>query len=235
MIVYVNGDSHSAGAEAVNSYSFAEDDGLFYGLGRQPHPDNERASYGCELANCLNAILYCDAESAASNSRIMRTARAWMQQQSSQVLADTFMVLQWSTWEREEWLHNNVWYQVNASGIDDVPEELQQQYKQYVANVDWNVCRQHAHDKIWQFHQELDQTGIKHVMFNGNNHFDGITKQHNWGGSYMHPYSANMTYDSVLKNNGFSTVNPNSWHFGAQAHCFWAEHVLQYIKSNNLL
>ena len=58
MILYVNGDSHAAAAEAVNPYSWAEDDGLYYGLGQQPHPDNERVSFGCEIANSLNAILY---------------------------------------------------------------------------------------------------------------------------------------------------------------------------------
>ena len=72
MILYVNGDSHSAGAEAVNDYCFAEDDPFYYALGRIPHPDNERASYGCNIANELFAILHCDAESASSNSRIIR-------------------------------------------------------------------------------------------------------------------------------------------------------------------
>ena len=62
MILYVNGDSHAAAAEAVNPHAWAQDDGLFYGLGRMPHPDNERASFGCELANWLKAILYLDAQ-----------------------------------------------------------------------------------------------------------------------------------------------------------------------------
>ena len=35
------------------------------------------------------------------------------------------IVMQWSTWEREEWLHNGIYYQVGASGIDDVPQDLQ--------------------------------------------------------------------------------------------------------------
>ena len=235
-MLYVNGDSHSAGAEAVNSFAFAEDDGLFYGLGRQPHPDNERASYGCELANWLGDILYCDAESAASNARIMRTTRAWIQQQPAQVLNDTFMVLQWSTWEREEWQdQDGTYFQVNASGMDQVPEYMQQRYKNYVANVDWNQSRLQAHQVIWDFHQELVQSNIRHVMFNGNNHFEGMSQLYNWGTAYMHPYDSQQTYNQVLRNNGFCTVNPESWHFGADAHCFWAQHVLQYIKSNNLI
>ena len=30
MILYVNGDSHTAAAEAVNPYAFAEDDGQYF-------------------------------------------------------------------------------------------------------------------------------------------------------------------------------------------------------------
>lgn len=234
MILYVNGDSHAAAAEAVNPHAFAEDDGMYWGLGRKPHPDNERASFGCELANWLHAILYLDAESASSNARILRTTREWINNNPDR-LSDTFMLIQWSTWEREEWTHDGKTYQVNASGIDDVPEELQDRYKQFVIDVDWNQCRQRAHDEIWEFHQELKNLNIRHLMFNGNNHFDGIEHLRDWNACYISPYSQTETYDSVLKNNGFKTVNANSWHFGDDAHCFWAEYLLQYIKTNQLL
>jgi hypothetical protein len=145
------------------------------------------------------------------------------------------MVIQWTTWEREEWWYEGHDFQVNASGIDDIPEALQQRYKQFVVDVDWEKCRQRAHNEIWEFHQELEAQEIRHVMFNGNSHFDGIADQKAWGSCYMHPYAANMTYDSVLRSNGFKTVNPDSWHFGPDAHCYWAEYVLQYIKRNQLL
>ena len=234
MILYVNGDSHAAAAEAVNPHAWAIDDGMFWGLGKQPHPDNERVSFGCELANWLNAILYLDAQAGCSNTRIMRTTREWIENNPDAV-KDCFMVIQWTTWEREEWWHEGNDIQVNASGIDEVPEDLQQRYKQFIIDVDWEECRQRAHNKIWEFHQELKAQGIRHVMFNGNSHFGGITDQKDWGTSYMHPYNAQMTYDSVLKNKEFKTVNPNSWHFGPNAHCYWAEYMLQYINDNNLI
>ena len=233
MILYVNGDSHAAAAEAVNSHSWAEDDGLYWGLGQQPHPDNERVSFGCEMANWLNAILYLDAQAGGSNARIIRTTRSWLHEQINH--ADVFVVLQWSTWERQEWLHEDTWYQVNASGIDTVPLVFAERYRDFVTNTNWDQAQQQAHDEIWQFHNELKLNGVRHVMFNGNNHFGKITQTRDWNGCYMSPYDADQTYDCVLKNNGFRTVNPNSWHFGANAHCFWAEHVLQYINDNNLI
>jgi hypothetical protein len=234
MILYVNGDSHAAAAEAVVPHSWAKDDGFFWGLGRRPHPENERASFGCEIANQLYAILQCDAQAGCSNTRIMRTTRDWIRDNPNAV-KDTFMIVQWTTWEREEWWHEGHDFQVNASGIDDVPKVLQERYKQFVVNIDWAECRQRAHEEIWAFHNELKNQDVRHLMFNGNNHFGDIVNQYDWGTSYMHPYSAEMTYDSVLRSNDFKTVNPKSWHFGADAHCFWGNYLLQYMHDHNLL
>lgn len=234
MILYVNGDSHAAAAECVNPHAWAEDDGMYWGLGQQPHPDNLRASFGCELANQLNAILVCDAQAGCSNDRIIRTTREWIEQNADS-LQDTFMVIQWSTWEREEWLHDKTYYQVGASGLDHVPQELQEQYRHFIVGLDWTEKTRQAHDQIWRFHQELESQNIRHVMFNGNNHFAEAQNRMDWGSNYIRPYDPDHTYDRVLKNNGFQTVNPASWHFGSAAHCFWAEYLLQYITENKLL
>ena len=233
MILYVNGDSHAAAAECVNPHAWACDDAMFWGLGKEPHPDNERASFGCELANWLHAILYLDAQAGGSNARIMRTTRAWLAQQ--QKLDDVFVVVQWSTWERQEWFYNNDWWQVNASGADQVAIELATKYKEFVASIDWAQVTQQAHQDIWQFHNELNAQGVRHVMFNGNSHFEGIDQQLDWGANYIGPYDHTKTYDFVLRQQGFSTVKPESWHFGEDAHCFWGEYLLQYIKTNQLL
>ena len=233
MILYVNGDSHAAAAEAVNPHAWASDDGLYWGLGQQPHPDNERVSFGCELANWLNAILYLDAQAGGSNARIIRTTRSWLKQQNN--IDDIFVVIQWSTWERQEWFYQGQWWQVNASGLDHLPTELQEQYRDFVVGVDWKEATESAHRIIWEFHKELTMQGVRHLFFNGNNHFDTIQNRRDWKNCYIGPYEPSQTYDSVLKNNGFSTVNPDSWHFGPDAHCFWGEYLLQYINDNNLL
>lgn len=234
MILYVNGDSHAAAAECVNSHAWAMDDGLYWGLGQRPHPDNERASFGCELANLLNAVLVCEAQAGCSNNRIIRTTRDWIERNRSN-LSDAFLVIQWSTWEREEWLYKDVYYQVGASGTDSVPVALQEQYRHFIVGLDWAEKTRQAHDQIWRFHQELVDLGIRHVMFNGNNNFGQSQNRMNWNGHYIRPYDTESTYDSVLKNNGFNTVTSESWHFGPQAHCFWAKYLLQYITDNKLL
>ena len=234
MIVYVNGDSHSAAAEAVNPHAFAEDDPLYWGLGRQPHPDNLRASYGCELANQLGAILVCDAESAASNTRIMRTTRQWLLENPT-AYRDGLVIIQWSTWERQEWLIDGKYFQVNASGIDVVPESHQQQYKEYISNIDYGKTVVDAHEDIWNFHQSLNLMGVKHIFFNGNHSFQGMQSQKDWGTNYIKPYDAAGTYHGWLRNNGFETVSKNSWHFGEDAHSAWAHFMLQYIVANKII
>lgn len=234
MILYVNGCSHTAAAEAVHPAAFAEDDGQYYHLGRRPHPDNLAVSWCTKLSQTLGWDLVCDAESASSNDRIVRTTLDWFDHYTGN-LADVFVILQWTTWEREEWLHEGTWYQVNASGIDDVPKALQYRYRHYVINVDWEIATLTSHTKIWHMHQWLQSRGVNHLFYNGHSTFSDIRHQHNWGDSYMLPYDRDGSFNSVLLQNGFSYVNPKSYHFGADAHCFWADYMLQYIKTNNLI
>ena len=233
MILYVNGDSHTAAAEAVNNHSFAEDDSKYWYLERRPHPDNLAVSWGKLLSERLKSSFICDAESASSNDRIIRTTKNWIQSNEKE-LYRTVMVIQWSTWEREEWQIDGKYYQVNASGIDIVPESHQQQYKEYVANIDWNKKTEQAHLTIWNFHLYLQTLGVKHVFFNGNNSFENITNPQDWGTGYIEPYDPNSTYDAVLKAK-HDTVSPASYHYGAQAHRQWANYILHYLLDNQLV
>lgn len=236
MLLYVNGDSHAAAAEAVNPHCFAEDDPQYFYLGRVPHPDNLSVSWARRLADSLHAGLICQAESASSNTRILRTAREWIKNGLPQYPSkDVLVVIQWSTWERQEWLIEGKYYQVNASGIDHVPDSHQDWYKQYIANVDWFQAEQQAHEEIWQFHNELKQQNIPHLFFNGNSHFERINKQLDWGPHYIGPYEKSMTYSNRLKQCGFHTVMPNSWHFGTDAHSFWSRYIVQYLLEHKMV
>lgn len=234
MILYVNGDSHTAAAEAVNPHSFAEDDGLLGHLGRLPHPDNLAVSWGRLLASTLKCGFHCAAESASSNSRILRTSREFVNRNNN--YQDLLMVIQWSTWEREEWQDTDgIYYQVNGSGIDMVPPHMQEKYRHYILGLDWEYKTEEAHQQIWDFHNELKDKGIKHIFFNGNNNFSTVKKHVDWGNNYIFPYDSSKTFDSILKSNGYNTVSPNSWHFGKDAHSFFHRFMLQYIINNKFI
>ena len=233
MIIYANGCSHTAAAEAVIPAAFADDDGR-HGIDRRPHPVNLAASWCSHVARELGAELVCQAESGGSNPRILRTTREWIANNPDK-LADTLVLIQWTSWEREEWLHKGVWYQVNASGQDWVPEELRQPYKNWIIGIDWWQKTLQAHDDIWQLHQELTNKSIRHLFFSGHSTWDYITTQKDWGKFYLDPYVKEGAYHSWLLQNGGQYARPDSNHFDAKSHRLWAEHVLQYINRNQIL
>jgi hypothetical protein len=233
-MLYVNGDSHTAGAEAVNPHAFAEDDPALFYMGRAPHPANLAVTWGKLLSLTLKSSFRCDAESASSNSRIIRTTREWLSN-GGQDFPDQLIIIQWSTWEREEWLHNGVYYQVNGSGIDQVPVELQEKYRNYIIGLDWEAKIQQAHTDIWQFHKELEKQKIRHIFFNGNNDFSSIKKQFNWGKSYVGPYDPDQTYHAIIRSKSIETVMPDSWHFGADGHSVFHRFILDYIIKNKFI
>jgi hypothetical protein len=234
MMLYVNGDSHTAAAEAVNYHAFAEDDPNYFYLGRAPHPENIAVGWSKQLSMALNCGVHCEAESASSNARILRTARHWLET-NKKVVNNLLVIIQWSTWEREEWLNRGVYYQVGSSGIDDVPAELQERYRNFVIGTDWQLKTEQAHNEIWEFHLELDRDNIPHIFFNGNNDFGKITNQKDWGKNYIGPYDSKLTYDAVIRAAGVDTVAPNSWHFGRDGHAAWNRFILNYIIKNKFI
>lgn len=236
MILYVNGDSHTAAAEAVNPHAWACDDSRYFYLGKSAHPDNLSASWGKNLADTLKMGFFCQAQAGGSNDRIIRTTREFFDDPNHNP-KNYLVIIQWSTWEREEWLIDGEYYQVNASGIDQVPEDHQQRYKDFVATVDWKVCTAQWHEKIWNFHLELESMGIPHVFFNGDNDFTAIDPKNrkDWKNNYIGPYDSNLTFSGWLDCQNHQTVSPNSRHFGKDAHAAWARFMLQYVIKTNLV
>jgi len=248
MIVYVNGDSHSAGAELVQNfdglfYVFKEDDSRYWRIsntpeGRAPHPECVNLSYGKLLADQLGAELVCDAESGCSNTRIFRTTREYLKTNRPDLL-----VIGWSTYEREEWLHDGQYYQVCGGGIKSVPIELVDRYKEYVIHsLDPAVINPKTvklHQDIVDLHEELDQKQIPHIFFNtfhtfhniNNLAYLGLTKKYEWDDNFIDPYTNDAAYYFWLKNQNYQTVNSESYHYGPAGHRAWAEHLYQnYVQ-----
>ena len=148
---------------------------------------------------------------------------------------DILVVIQWSTWEREEWGYNGITYQVNASGIDHVPAEAQERYRHFIVSLDWKLKTQQAHEEIWAFHQELKKQGIRHIFVNGNTDFSKITEKKSWETDYIDPYDPAQTYNAIVRAHGIETVAPNSYHFGKDGHSIFHRFMLQYIIENKYI
>jgi len=234
LILYVNGDSHSAGAEAVNSYCFANDDPRYTHLGRAAHPDNVKASYGQMLADQIKYNLICHAESGSSNQRIIRTTYNYLQ-----TCKPNLVIVGWATWEREEVLIDGTLYQFSAGLQLDCwppfPDAVKQRYKEWVVNrVDSKKYCESAQLDIWQLHQTLNNQSIPHLFFNT---YSGlITDNHlDWGNAYYEPYSHQHSYFNLLKLWNYSTVNLDSYHYGVNAHTAWAKFLLTYLQNESII
>jgi len=242
MILYVNGDSHSGGCEALSPRCFLQDSGPgnFHidSLTKQiwkdeanwaPDNVNLNVSYGRILANLIQAELHCHARAAGSNDRIIRTTNEYLEN-----FTPDCIVIGWSTWEREEWYNEDdgEYYQVNSSGEDTVPNKWKDRYKNFILNIDWDKKTIEAHEKIWQFHNNLQQKGIPHLFFNCHSTFGqckDIRYKYNWEKNYLYPYDDNFSYVRYLISKEFT--HTKSFHFGADAHKKWADFLYPHLTA----
>lgn len=228
MILYVNGDSHSAGAEAVNAYCFADDDPTYKPLKRRPHPDNLRVSYGKLLADRYNASLVCHAESGCSNAHILRTTYNYLQTNTPNLI-----IIGWATWEREEVEIDGAVYQFSAGLITDpFSPAVKEKYKEWVVNrTNPQIFCDSAQKNIHELHQVLLSRQIPHLFFNT---YSGLTNttQLDWSDCYIDPYDINGTYYKKLLAWGYTPRNPNSFHFGPDGHIAWADYLQNHLTKS---
>ena len=203
MILYTNGDSHTA-----------PDFGYVNIVAQE---------FDCDLVN--------QAQLGSSNASILRRTREYLEHTTPD-----FIIIGWSTWEREEWYHNNRYYTVTASGTDSMPEELANKYKQWVTEQTPNLWIEKSvewHEHIYSFHLELEQRNIRHLFFNCMYAFLRKKQMYNWNNAYVDPYDKDYSYYQYLKNKG---LRPDEWyHYEADGHKVWAKFLIDYIRENKLI
>lgn len=212
MILYVNGDSHSCGADLTN----------------------QDLSWPIVLSTQLNLKLLNQAKSGTSNPRILRVTQEFIEQNYDNI-QDYFIVIGWTSWEREEWLHNGKYYDVNAGGHDALPADLEHQYKNWVMQQDDDARKYKSaelQEKIFKLHQELCGLKVKHLFFNALMPFLHNTTV-SWGKNYLEPYNNDLSYYWYLKNHGWYPTTNN--HHLEDAQVIWADVLKNYIENNNLL
>jgi hypothetical protein len=212
MLLYVNGDSHSAGHDAGG-------------------PD---FSFGKHLAKHYRAEYKCDAMAGACNERIIRTTQEYLKENIPDLV-----VIGWSTWEREEWTWQGETFNITASGTDMVPDPLVEKYKKWVIQSSEPAVQHYKEDKnhyeIWQLHTELKERKIKHLFFNCYSYFHYVNTHNkpkfNWGNNYIDPYAREMTYYFWLEGHGYRPINPRFYHYGPDAHKAWAKFLIPHIDN----
>ena len=205
--LYVNGCSHSAGIgceSLVNSW-----------------PNQLATNLGYDLVN--HAI------GGASNQRIIRSTREWLRSVNPQ--QPSFLILGLTSWERQEWLHEGEFYQINSSGHDVLPVPLQQQYKNYVNNIgDASFVRgaQETENQLKQLVKACRYRNINYLFFNSFMMMSSTLDNNAWDYHYMSPYSNEMNYYCYLEQQGFKS--DKNLHFGDSAQTAWAQVLQDYIR-----
>ena len=200
-MIYVNGDSHSAGADIIPGVCFAKDDPRYLAYGRRAHPEAVLQTYGYHVAKSFNQGFFCEAESGSSNDRILRITKQYIEDTEDKKNIG-YIIIGWASWEREEWEYGEDYLQVTASGTDSVPESMEEEYREWVLRqtpeelqrkeLKWNQL-------ISAFSYELTEQDIKHIFFH------------------------TQEYTEYLLRQGFATTNN---HFGEDGHRAWASHLV---------
>lgn len=208
MTLYVNGDSHSYGINVDPKKTFAQ-----------------------HIANKFNLNLVNHSKIGASNQRIIRTTQEYLKNNTPNLI-----LIGWSTWEREEWLYNEKYYDVNSSGHDTIPTDLENQYKVWVTEQtgdSLNIKSQKWHQEIYQLHTELQEKKIPHLFFNCMYNFFNITDYKNWNNCYIDPYNNDYSYYWFLKNLGYKT--DNWYHYADDGHLAWSNILIKHIETYDII
>ena len=215
MILYVNGDSHSAGHDA----------------------GGPEFAYGIHIADFLGYDYVCEAQPGCSNDSIIYRTLKYLESNTPD-----FLIIGWSTWERETWYWNQQPYNFTSSGTDSVHPMLEDFYKEWVIDSSKETVQRQKerdnHIKIYLLHKLLKSQNIKHLFFNCYNYFffnvQYKEERYNWGHqnqNYIDPYNKNFTYYFWLEQQGYRPSNPKFYHYGADAHRAWADFLLPKVQT----
>ena len=227
-MIYVNGDSHSAGADIIPGICFAQDDPRYLAYGRRAHPEAVLQTYGYYVAKSFNQGFFCEAESGSSNDRILRTTKQYVNETKDKNNIG-FIIIGWTSWEREEWEHGEDYLQVTASGTDSVPESMEEEYKEWVLKQtpeEHKRKEQLWYNRIWNFHCELKEQNIRHIFFNTTQNFND---NRDWNINFIP-----IPFCKWAAEQGFSTVE-NSNHYGTDAHRKWGKYLTKLICKHYMI
>lgn len=188
--------------------------------------------------NYFNLDFECHAKYGASNDRIIRKTNNWISQQNSD---DSLTVLiGWSTWEREEWSYNKKFVNVDNFSLNDIPLELTSRYNEWLriaSSAEYmDVMAKKWEQKIYNYINELYSKNIKFLMWNSYIPLEFSTSPIINSKYYIDPYNSDATMFWYLKRvKQYNTILDDPYHFDDNGHKLWADFLIKYIETNNIL
>jgi hypothetical protein len=235
-VLYVNGCSHSVGAEISRP-----------GFYRQPY-DYEH-SYGGVISRKFGLIHHNDAIEGGSNNLIETTTI-----QSILTLLETyhpseiFVIIGWTGYDRSEATYKNKLYRfIPNSVIQDCPYTVNEWYKFWVANTDNDASMNKFLLQYGLVSTFLKYHNIKYYFFNSiipayipkinllhevldnkpNAHLINMMKNDQ---NFLEPFNSDKTFYNILKKNHDGCKDGRWHHFTEDGHLAWAEFLLERIE-----
>jgi len=148
-----------------------------------------------------------------------------------------FILVNWQTEDRDEWQDSaGKYHQITAHSLN-LPAEFKERYQQWVLSLTeqrLDELKQAWHDNIFTLHNQLNNSKIKHLFFNYMYSLRKPKQTIDWHNSFVGPYDNNSSWYWYLVN--CCGIQADEWyHFKQDGHEAWAEFLINYIQSNNLL
>lgn len=209
-MILCNGDSNTIGAEL----------------------DDHESRFADIVANYFHLGIKNIAVSANSNAAITRSTISYLEKHPR----PTFILIGWTTWEREEWQHQGEWYQVNFGGPPLI-KEWHSRWRHWIDSLppdNMQIRSREWHSKIHEFHSWLQDQAIPHLFFNCYMPLTIESSQHlDWHDCYIDPYDAEGTYYKWCVNRGCRPTQ--GMHLKGDGHAQWAQRLIQHITDHDLI
>lgn len=242
-ILYVNGCSHSCGAEI----SYKNSHRTQYDL------DN---CFGGVIAKRFNLIHYNDALSGASNKYIVsNTIRSILELLKEYQANEIFVIIAWTGMERIPFIFEDQLYNFTASVPDEIlenwPNQVQINYRNWVSISNINESSNSFSLDYFILRNFFLQVGIDYCFFNAihlprfpekntlhmlknnvsdHNLFEIMKNDKRYLGVDKHE----MSYTSYLKKRYDPFEGGRNYHFREAAHAEWAKLLISQIGKHRL-
>jgi hypothetical protein len=235
-VLYVNGCSHSAGAEMSKP-----------GFYRQPY-DLEN-SFGGVLARRHGLAYQNDACPGGSNNLIQTTTvQSILKLLETYDPSEIFVVIGWTGYDRSELVYNNKLYKfIPNSTILDCPTNITEWYRAWVMCTNNDSSMNNFLLQYGLIATFLKQHGIKYYFFNSiipayipknnylhevldnkpNTHLINMMENDPY---FLEPFNGEMTFFHILKQTYDGTKDGRWYHFTEDAHIAWANFLTERIE-----
>jgi hypothetical protein len=241
-ILYVNGCSHSAGAEISKPNS-------------QRDPMDLELSFGGQLAKKYKLIHHNDAIPGQGNDAILsQTIHSVLELLDIFDPEEILVVIGWAGYDRINFVYDNIWYCFcTGGGNPNVSQNkiVEQAYNNWIMTTDPKNNLNKFLVTYISMVNFLEKHKIQYCMFNGSSPV--VTKPEN---NLIHKAAGNkptikifnhivnnenflgrdnskLGYYEFLSENYNPFANGRKWHFGPDAHSAWATVLENFILSNN--